>query len=131
MANIDPRDVTDFSARLRQRADQLRAEIRSTLERSSDESHVRIAEMARDEGDDSFSDLIVDLNLFDMDRDAQELRRIDGALIRLREGTFGSCVDCGQDIALARLNAEPTATRCVNCQELYEKTHASPNTPTM
>jgi DnaK suppressor protein len=131
MANLDERQTTDFGARLRQRADQLRAEIRTTLERSSDESHVRIAELARDEGDDSFSDLIVDLNLFDIDRDAQELRRIDGALIRLKEGTFGKCVDCGQNIALARLNAEPTATRCVNCQTAYEKTHASPGTPTM
>jgi DnaK suppressor protein len=131
MATLYERQTTEFGARLRQRADQLRAEIRATLERSNDESHARIAELARDEGDDSFSDLIVDLNLFDIDRDAQELRRIDGALIRLKEGTFGKCVDCGQSIALARLNAEPTATRCVNCQAAYEKTHASPGTPTM
>ena len=52
-------------------------DIQRTLERSSDESHVRIAEQARDAEDDSFSNLIVDLNLADIDRDAQELRRID------------------------------------------------------
>ncbi len=128
---LDQQQATEFTARLRERANQLREEIRGTLERSSDETHVRIAETARDEGDDSFSDLIVDLNLFDIDRDSQELRRIDGAMLRLKEGRFGECVACGQDIPLARLEAEPTAVRCVGCQELYEKTHASPNTPTL
>lgn len=128
---LDHQHETQFKARLRERANQLREEIRSTLERSNDETHVQIAERARDEGDDSFSALVVDLNLFDIDRDAQELRRIDGALLRLKEGSFGECIDCGQQIPLARLEAEPTAARCVNCQELYEKTHASPGTPTL
>lgn len=128
---LDQRQAAEFGARLRERANQLRNEIRATLERSNDETHVRIAEMARDAGDDSFSDLIVDLNLSDIDRDAQELRRIDEALLRLKEGSFGDCVDCGREILLARLEAEPTAARCVSCQERYEKTHASPSTPTL
>lgn len=128
---MDQQLTTELKRRLRARADQLRDEIRGTLARSSDESHVRIAELARDEGDDSFSDLIVDLNFADIDRDAQELRRIDGALRRLKDGTYGNCVDCGTAIPAPRLEAEPTALRCVTCQELYEKTHASPSTPTM
>lgn len=128
---MDQQLTTELKRRLRARADQLRDEIRGTLARSSDESHVRIAELARDEGDDSFSDLIVDLNFADIDRDAQELRRIDGALRRLKDGTYGNCVDCGTVIPAPRLEAEPTALRCVTCQELYEKTHASPSTPTM
>lgn len=128
---MDQQLTTEIKARLRQRADRLREEIRDTLARSNDESHVRIAELARDEGDDSFSDLIVDLNFADIDRDAQELHRIDGALRRLKDGTYGACVDCGQEIPKARLEAEPTALRCINCQDIYERTHVSPNTPTM
>ncbi len=120
-----------FQARLNERAAQLREEIRETLARSNDETHVRIAETVRDEGDDSFSDLIVDLNFADIDRDAQELRRIDGALVRLQDGSYGHCEDCDQPIALARLEAEPTASRCLTCQERYERTHATPNTPTL
>jgi RNA polymerase-binding protein DksA len=119
----------DVKTRLRERAAQLRGEIRSTLERSSDETHVRIAEQARDAEDDSFSNLIVDLNLAEVDRDADELRRIDGALARLSEGSYGLCEDCGQRIPEARLRAEPTALRCVKCQEVYEKTHAGTITP--
>ena len=120
-----------LQTRLHERAAQLREEIRETLARSSDETHVRIAETARDEGDDSFSDLIVDLNFADIDRDAQELRRIDGALVRLKDGSYGHCEDCDQPIALARLEAEPAASRCIECQERYERTHAMPNTPTL
>jgi DnaK suppressor protein len=117
--------------RLRERANQLREEIRSTLARSNDESHVRVAEAARDEGDDSFSDLIADLNFADIDRDAQELQRIDGALVRLKDGSYGTCIDCDQPIAMARLEAEPTALRCITCQERYEQTHATQNTPSL
>jgi RNA polymerase-binding protein DksA len=121
----------EFKSHLRERAAQLRGEIQQTLDRSSDESHVRIAEQARDAEDDSFSNLIVDLNFADIDRDAAELRRIDSALTRLNSGTYGDCIDCGQTIPLARLKAEPTAARCIACQELYEKTHATGGTPSL
>lgn len=131
MNAFEPAQATQFRSRLRERADQLRGEIRNTLARSSDETHVRIAEQARDNGDDSFSDLIVHLNYAEIDRDALELRRIDGALTRLSDGTYGICVDCDQAIAMPRLEAEPTAERCVRCQELYEKTHATDPTPSL
>jgi DnaK suppressor protein len=126
---LNQQTTVDLRAQLRIRAAQLRREIAETLERSTDESHVRIAEQVRDAEDDSFSNLIVDLNLSDIDRDAQELRRIDSALTRLTTGTYGSCVNCGQEIPVARLKVEPTASRCIACQELYEKTHATGSTP--
>ena len=129
MTSTDPRQTTTMKARLRERAAQLRGEIQHTLERSSDETHVRIAEQARDTEDDSFSNLIVDLNLAEIDRDADELRRIDTALVRLSEGSYGLCETCGERIPEARLEAEPTALRCIRCQELYEKTHAVGSTP--
>jgi DnaK suppressor protein len=129
MTSLNAEQSTTMQARLRERASQLRAEIRSTLERSADETHVRIAEQARDTEDDSFSNLIVDLNLAEIDRDAGELRRIDTALARINEGSYGQCESCGQEIPQARLQAEPTALRCVRCQELFEKTHAVGATP--
>src|SRR5262245_57586138 len=131
MTSLSQQQTVDFKARLRGRATQLRGEIQQTLERSSEESHVRIAEQARDTEDDSFSNLIVDVNLAEIDRDAAELRRIDSALQRLSAGSYGTCVDCGQMIPLPRLEAEPTASRCVRCQEVYERTHASAGTPSL
>src|SRR5690349_3333627 len=129
MSSINPQQAHTVKSRLRERAAQLRGEIQRTLERSSDETHVRIAEQARDTEDDSFSNLIVDLNLAEIDRDADELRRIDTALVRLSDGSYGLCQDCGQRIPQARLEAEPTAIRCIQCQEMYEKTHAGGATP--
>lgn len=131
MPEFPASQATEFKARLRERAEQLRAEIRGALDRSTDETHARIAERARDSGDDSFSDLSVDLTYADIDRDADELRLIDAALTRLSDGTYGTCDDCGQPIPMARLNAEPTARRCIRCQELYEQTHAGSSTPSL
>ena len=129
MTSLNPQRSTAMKTRLRERAAQLRDEIQHTLERSADETHARIAEQARDLEDDSFSNLVVDVNLAEIDRDADELRRIDGALARINEGSYGFCESCGQEIPAARLQAEPTALRCVHCQELYEKTHAGNGTP--
>jgi len=54
-------------------------------------------------------------------RDTQELRDIAAALQRMEEGRYGECVDCGCDIPLARLQAEPAAARCVACQQRFER----------
>lgn len=128
---LDQQQAAQVKTRLRERAAQLRSEIQDVLERSEDETHTRIAEQARDAEDDSFSNLIVDLNFADIDRDADELRRIDYAMARLTHGTYGDCIDCGRPIPKARLEAEPTAARCIECQELYEKTHAGGATPSL
>lgn len=131
MANLEQQEIYDFKVRLRERAGLLRGEIRGAIDKSSDETHADIVKDVRDMEDDSFSNLIVDTHLAEIDRDAGELQRIDGALRRIADGSFGQCVNCGQDIPKPRLLAEPTAARCVQCQELYEKTHAGTATPSL
>jgi DnaK suppressor protein len=54
----------------------------------------------------------------------RELRRVDDALGRLEQGTYGVCEDCEAQIAEERLEIQPFATRCVDCErrrELEEK----------
>jgi RNA polymerase-binding protein DksA len=126
---LDQESTLHFKSRLRERADQLRGEVQEAMARTSEESPAQIAERARDMEDDSFATLIVDTNLAEVERDVDELRLIDSALQRLSDGTYGICVDCGQEIPSLRLEAEPTAARCIKDQELYEKTHASTPTP--
>jgi len=53
--------------------------------------------------------------------EAQELARIEHALQRIREGTYGICEECGQQIPAARLKALPFTTLCVQCQAQYEE----------
>lgn len=43
---------------------------------------------------------------------------------RISEGGYGQCLDCGQNIPLARLQAKPEAVRCVQCQSTHE--HRAP-----
>lgn len=49
------------------------------------------------------------------------LAAIDGALQRVEEGTFGTCVRCGHRIAIERLEAMPYATKCIECKRLEER----------
>ncbi|QDC11597.1 TraR/DksA family transcriptional regulator [Oceanicola sp. D3] len=44
-----------------------------------------------------------------------EKQRINAALARMEEGEFGYCVDCGEEIASARLEHDPAAALCITC----------------
>ena len=48
-------------------------------------------------------------------RRAAEIRRIDAALIRVAEGEYGYCVECGEAISPRRLEIDPAAPRCSAC----------------
>lgn len=54
------------------------------------------------------------------DRERKLLSKIDDALNRIDEGTFGVCDDCGEDIGLKRLNARPVTTLCIDCKTIQE-----------
>jgi DnaK suppressor protein len=55
------------------------------------------------------------------ERESADLVAIDAALQRIADGSYGLCVDCGVSIPTARLHANPTAMRCVDCQTAQEK----------
>lgn len=57
------------------------------------------------------------------EHESAELNAVQAALVRVREGTYGECVDCGQGVALARLQASPEAECCVSCQTRREQGH--------
>jgi DnaK suppressor protein len=50
----------------------------------------------------------------------QQRERVQAALERIADGTYGKCVDCGQDLPDARLEARPEAARCVDDQRRAE-----------
>jgi DnaK suppressor protein len=58
-------------------------------------------------------------------RDQQELRGIEDARERIREGRFGICQECDQPIPFARLLVQPTAKYCIEHQAEWESTHPS------
>jgi len=107
------------------RARQLRDEIRQTLIKSDSEQYRQIAAEVHDLEDDSFADLMVDVNLAEIDRDLDELRAVDAAILHIADGSYGTCEECGLKIEFDRLQAAPFATRCYQCQSVHERTHYS------
>ena len=55
------------------------------------------------------------------EHETAELGDIDAALERMDADTYGQCTDCGVTIPPERLNAYPTAKRCIDCQTLAEQ----------
>ena len=55
------------------------------------------------------------------EHETAELGEMEAALERLDAGTYGQCTDCGVSIPPARLNAYPTAQRCIDCQTAAEQ----------
>jgi RNA polymerase-binding protein DksA len=53
----------------------------------------------------------------------ERARKLSQALERLRDGEYGTCEECGEPIAPARLRAMPEVTTCVRCQDRRERAH--------
>jgi DnaK suppressor protein len=54
-------------------------------------------------------------------RESLYFRKVEEALLRIQEGTYGLCLDCGSQIGVKRLEARPTAELCIDCKENAEK----------
>jgi DnaK suppressor protein len=58
-----------------------------------------------------------DLAIQHADRESRLLREVEGALQRLKDGTYGICIECDEPIADKRLAAVAWASRCLHCQQ--------------
>ena len=58
-----------------------------------------------------------DLAIRNADRESRLLRQVRGALLRMDDGSFGTCIDCECAINPKRLEVLPWAPRCIRCQE--------------
>ncbi|MDI6889344.1 MAG: TraR/DksA family transcriptional regulator [Thermodesulfovibrionales bacterium] len=76
---------------------------------------------ALDNGDWSIVGLSQDVSLKQLSTHRETLLKIDEALRKLDEGTYGKCEDCGEDISEERLKVLPFATYCRDCQEKREQ----------
>src|SRR5687768_15785556 len=70
-----------------------------------------------DEGESSELDIQEEIEFALIQMKAETLNKIDAALHRLEQGTYGDCFECGGEIPKARLRALPFAVRCKDCEE--------------
>jgi DnaK suppressor protein len=96
--------------------DEILAESRETLEtlQADSHNHPDYADRASSETDRS-------IELRARDRQRKLICKIDAALKRIDEGTYGYCEETGEPISLKRLDARPIATLSIEAQERHEK----------
>jgi len=95
-------------------------ELRDDLfRRTGGELHTQ-QELPQDIGDRGLLDLLADTGLTVGGIRRDELTRMEEADRKLREGTYGICDECGDEIAEERLAVEPFAVCCVKCQQRRE-----------
>lgn len=117
--------LNNIAGQLESQRRELLEQIRQQIRESGQAERLDRYTQLKDPGDYSVADLMGDLELDQIDRETEQLRDIEDAELRIQKGTYGECQDCGIEIKKERLFAQPTASRCTQCQEIYERTHAN------
>jgi len=112
---MTPQMLQTFSATLTGMLEQTLAKMRDSVGELAGEEYLPpdIADRATMESGRNFALLM-------RERDRLTVAEIREALSRLEAGEYGVCEDCGDDIAEARLKAQPMATLCVHCKSRRE-----------
>jgi DnaK suppressor protein len=121
LSTLDKEAVRDS---LQRQQESLLERIRAGL--SEREQNQFAALLGRSTGDSSDEALAVTLGDLSAARQGMEMRRwreLEAAARRLDGPDFGICEECGAEIPVARLVANPGAVRCVACQESHERSH--------
>lgn len=115
-SELDPAFVKTQLERLERRAEELEAEVATKQQRQpSSDPHELI-----DQPERATTQARAEVRSAEIERDVAELRDIALARERMQTGSYGECIDCGRPIGRGRLQAQPTALRCLACQEKFE-----------
>jgi DnaK suppressor protein len=120
MPDLSEKQLQQLEQRLRARREELRDIIHAELASSQQEDFTELAGVVHDAGDESFAELLRGINLTTRARELDEIRDVEAALERIKNGAYSACVECGGEITYDRLDAYPTAKRCINCQSRHE-----------
>lgn len=131
MNHLSKEQLKTMQARLEAERSRLRGLIREELLRNDAEQYGDLAGQVHDTGDESVADLLADVNITVVGRSIQELREVEAALERIKMGSYAVCEDCATTIPFARLEAYPTARRCIADQERHEKLFMEGNKPSI
>lgn len=132
MPPLNPSQLDQLAKKLNEDNQALLREVRNELENSGDQHRIDLLNSEPgDTGDESMANALSDFNVAILDRHIQGMRDIEAAFQRIKNGEYGVCVDCGDDVGFDRLQAYPTAKRCIVCQEKREREYAQEGRPKM
>ncbi len=109
-----------LASKLRDQHAELRSEVQEERAKVDNELDRRSGREVQDRGDEANTDQWRETNAAMIDHHVDEISGIQAALSRLESGTYGWCVDCGEQIGFQRLQAYPSANRCLACQSKVE-----------
>ena len=105
----------------RKKLETRQKELRHMVARNQQDGRSADEEATQDIADRAASSYNKEFLFSQSNNDKQLLNMVDGALARIREGSFGECVSCGKEINAKRLEAVPWTRHCIECQEKAEK----------
>ena len=105
---------------LEERRREIMSEVHSKIRDVRTEAANSPAHGVLDAAETSESDIQDDIEFALIQMKAETLNKIEEALRRLEEGSFGYCFECGDEISEKRLRALPFAVRCKDCEEARE-----------
>ena len=114
---MEKKKVETFRKRLEER----QRELRNAMARTAQDGRDADLESAQDIADRAANSYNKEFLFHQSNTDRQLLQMVDGALERIREGNFGECISCGEEINPKRLEAVPWTRHCIACQEKLEK----------
>ncbi|HEX4602932.1 MAG TPA: TraR/DksA family transcriptional regulator [Candidatus Angelobacter sp.] len=94
-----------------------REDLRQNLSRTQ-EDRQEAQDFGRDEGDRAIASLSKEMTFRQKALDRGLLTLVEAAISRVNNGTYGECLNCGQEIGANRLTAVPWSRYCITCQEL-------------
>jgi DnaK suppressor protein len=115
--DMDKKKLESFKKRLEERQQSLR----KAVSRTEEDGRVADQDTAQDIADRAASSYTKEFLFSQSNNDRQLLQMVETALLRIREGAFGECVSCGNEINAKRLEAVPWTRYCIECQEKLEK----------
>src|SRR5216683_6907532 len=115
--DMEKKKLDSFRKKLEERQQALR----KTVSRTEEDGRVADQDSAQDIADRAASSYTKEFLFSQSNNERQLLQMVEMALQRIREGVFGECVSCGNEINARRLEAVPWTRYCIACQEKLEK----------
>lgn len=125
MSHLTQQDRAAIRAALEAQRSKLIKAMQAALEESGQTQFSEVLGRASgDSADEALAVTLGDLSAARLEHEVRALQALENARLRLDDDDFGLCTECDAEIPVARLIANPVATRCVTCQSNFEHTHA-------
>jgi DnaK suppressor protein len=105
----------------RKKLEERQLALRKTVSRTEEDGRIADQDSAQDIADRAANSYTKEFLFSVSNNERQVLNMVETALQRIREGTFGECVNCGSEINAKRLEAVPWTRYCIACQEKKEQ----------